>query len=57
MNDIEFIDKEIRRAEVRLENTLKRFHAPVTEINNIRSRISHLESIRSMLVKMEDDIK
>ena len=48
--EIEYIEKQIKKTEISIDNTNKKPNANLTEINNLNTKLSILQNIKNVLV-------
>lgn len=54
MTAIEYVERELRRAELSFSNAMKKSGVKQEEVNNIKNKIQILEYIRRIVIEHED---
>lgn len=54
MTVIEYVERELRRAELSFSNAMKKSGVKQEEVNNIKNKIQILEYIRRIVIEHED---
>lgn len=54
MTVIEYVERELRRAELSFSNAMKKSGVKQEEINNIKNKIQILEYIRRIVIEHKD---
>lgn len=54
MTAIEYVERELRRAELSFSNAMKKSGVKQEEVNNIKNKIQILKYLRRIVIEYED---